>query len=163
MDFGDLLRVTRVVLLLKINLLLIIRSLVMKTNIILWFPSRWVLTYAKNRRTCFGDLLWVTGVVLNMGTKYSKLWNMIDLSFNDNFLQIFADAVPLRICLCKNCYFWCLLIQFDFILISDTSVSILWTMNFLFLKCLVPIAYTQIDGRGLILNLSIHSQFQEEL
>ena len=98
---------THVVLLLKIILLLMIRSLVMKSNIILWFPSRWVLINAKFRGTSFGDLLrvvylkkWVQSIIC------FEIW--LFYLFMMFFLQTIAEIVPLRIWLChsRNLRLW---------------------------------------------------------
>ena len=124
-----------------------IHSLVMKSNIILWFPSRWVLINAKFRGTYFSDLLrvvnlkkWVQSIIC------FEIW--LFYLFMMFFLQKIAEIVPLRIWLCMNCSFWCLLFQFNFIILSYTSVFISWTKIFLSFKGLVPIAYTPIDRHG---------------
>ena len=87
---------------------------------------RWILTNAKFRGTYFGDLLrvvylktWVQSIIC------FEIW--LFYLFMMFFLQKIAEIVPLRIWLCMNCSFWCLLFQFNFIILSYTSVFISWT------------------------------------
>ena len=105
---------------------------------------RWILTNAKFRGTYFGDLLRVV---------YLKTWVQSIICFEIwlfyLFLMFFSkncwnSAFENRM----NCSFWCMLFQFNIILLSYTSVFISWTIIFLSFKGLVPITYTPIDRRG---------------